>query len=246
MRTAEVDQPSSLAAVLPNPAWRLLAALRTIRDDRGRVLIPGFYDGIARPTREALAHLRENRLDPLAYKRAYGATAVFGGTTRLGRLKAYCYTPTCNIDGILSGYVGAGMKTINPARAMVKLDFRLLPGQRPRRILASLRAHLRRKGFGDVEVVEGSIFEPGASPVGSRIGRTLVAACREVYGRPPAVFPWVGGSSSTWFYTRRGTPAALPPGVAYSGSRLHAPNEDIRLDDARQALKTFAALMMLF
>ena len=245
-RTAEVDQHSSLAAVLPNPAWRLLAALRTIRDDRGRVLIPGFYEGVGRPTREDLEHLRRNRFDPAVYRKTYGVTEVFGGPTRLGRLKAYCYSSTCNIDGLVSGYVGAGSKTINPARAMVKLDFRLLPGQRPRRILARLRSHLRRKGFGDLEVIEHSIFEPGASPISSRIGQAALAACREVYGRPPAVFPWMGGSSSTWFYTSRGTPAALPPGVGYSGSRIHAPNEHIRLEDARRAIKAFAATMMLF
>ena len=56
----------------------------------------------------------------------------------------------------------------------------------------------------------------------------------------------MGGSSSTFFYTSRGTPAALPPGVGYSGSLIHAPNEHIRLDDARQAIKAFAALMLLW
>ncbi len=246
VRTAAVDQHSSLASVLPNPAWRLLAALRAIRDERGRVRVPGFYDGIARPTAGGLAQLRANPFDPATYRKSYGVREVFGGRTRLGRLKAYVYNPTCNIDGLYSGFTGEGSKTINPAYAVAKLDFRLLPGQRPRRILASLRAHLRRRGFGDVEVIEHSVFEPGASPIGSRLGRAAVAACREVYGRAPAVYPWVGGSSSTWFYTSRGTPACLPVGVGYSGSRIHAPNEHIRLADARRAVKAFAALMMLF
>jgi acetylornithine deacetylase/succinyl-diaminopimelate desuccinylase-like protein len=67
-----------------------------------------------------------------------------------------------------------------------------------------------------------------------------------VYGREPAFFPWIGGSSSTWFYTSVGTPAALPTGVGYAGSRIHAPNEHIRLDDARSAVRAFAAFMMLF
>ncbi|HSE96576.1 MAG TPA: M20/M25/M40 family metallo-hydrolase [Methylomirabilota bacterium] len=245
-RTAAVDQHSSLAAVLPNPAWRLIAALRTLRDERGRILIPGFYDGVARPTREDLAHLRKNRFDPASYKKTYGVREVFGGRTRLGRLRAYVYTATCNIDGIVSGFTGSGSKTINPAWAAVKLDFRLLPGQRPRRILGRLRTHLRRQGFGDLEVIEHSIFEPGASPISARIAQATIAGCREVYGQGPEVFPWMGGSSSTWFYTSRGTPAALPPGVGYSGSRIHAPNEHIRLDDARRALQAFAATMMLF
>jgi len=246
VRTAAVDQHSSLAASLPNPAWRLLAALRTIRDARGRVLIPGFYDGVPRPDRDALAMLRRNPFDPRDWQKLYGVTEVFGGGTRLGRLRAYCYNPTCNIDGLVSGYTGPGSKTINPATASVKLDFRLVPGQRPGRILAALRGHLRRNGFGDVQVIQHSTFEPGATPIASGIGRTLIAACEDVYGRPPAVFPWMGGSSSTYFYTSRGTPAALPPGVGYSGSLIHAPNEHVRLDDARRAVKAFAALMMLW
>jgi acetylornithine deacetylase/succinyl-diaminopimelate desuccinylase-like protein len=246
VRTAAVDQHSSLAASLPNPAWRLVDALRTIRDARGRVLIPGFYDGVPRPTADALAMLRRNPFDPRAWQKAYGVTAVFGGSTRLGRLVAYCYNPTCNIDGLASGYIGPGSKTINPATAIAKLDFRLVPGQRPQRVLAALRAHLRRKGFGDVQVIQHSTFEPGASPISSRIGQSLIAACRDVYRREPAVFPWMGGSSSTWFYTSRGTPAALPPGVGYSGSLIHAPNEHVRLEDARRAVKAFAALMMLW
>jgi acetylornithine deacetylase/succinyl-diaminopimelate desuccinylase-like protein len=246
VRTAAVDQHSSLAASLPNAAWRLVAALRTLRDDRGRILLPGFYDGIARPTRDALAWLRRNPFDPRAWGSAYGARAVAGGATRTGRLVAYCYTPTCNIDGLLSGYTGPGSKTINPAEAAAKLDFRLLPGQRPARVLSALRAHLRRKGFGDVEVIEHSAFEPGASPASSAVARAVLAACRDVYGRPAAVFPWIGGSSSTWFYTSRGTPAVMPPGVGYSGSLVHAPNEHVRLDDARRAVKAFAAMMMLW
>src|SRR5262249_6555021 len=71
VRTAAVDQHSSLAASLPNPAWRLLEALRVIRDGRGRVLIPGFYDGVPRPTREAIAFLRANPFDPRAWQKAY-------------------------------------------------------------------------------------------------------------------------------------------------------------------------------
>jgi acetylornithine deacetylase/succinyl-diaminopimelate desuccinylase-like protein len=104
-------------------------------------------------------------------------------------LVAYSYNPTCNIDGIVSGYTGPGSKTINPAHASVKLDFRLVPGQRPLRILAALRAHLRRKGFGDIQVIQHSIFEPGASPFSSPIGQALMAAYQDVYGAAARRFP---------------------------------------------------------
>jgi acetylornithine deacetylase/succinyl-diaminopimelate desuccinylase-like protein len=246
VRTAALDQHSSLAAALPNPAWRLIAALRTLRSARGKVLIPGFYDDVRPPAKEALAYLRRSRFDPAEYEETYGVAEVLGGKTRYGRLKQLFYATTCNIDGLYAGYIGEGSKTINPAYAMAKVDFRLIPDQRPADILEKLKTHLAAKGFDDVDVLSHGTFEPAATPVSSRIGQTLIQACEEVYGRAPNVFPWSTGSSTTWYYTSRGTPAAHGPGVGYVGSKTHAPNEHIRLDDARNAVKATAAMMMLF
>jgi acetylornithine deacetylase/succinyl-diaminopimelate desuccinylase-like protein len=246
VRTAKADQHSSLAASLPNPAWRLISALRTIRSDRGRILLPGFYDNAHRPTEEELAYLRKNRFDPLEFKEVYGVTEVLGGKSRLSRLKQLVYGNTCNIDGFYAGYTGEGSKTINPAYAKVKLDFRLLPGQRPGEVLESLRMHLRDKGFEDISVQCLGSFEPAATPLSSRIGQALLRACREVYDREPNIFPWSVGSSSTWYYTSVGTPSAAGPGVGYAGSKAHAPNEHIRLEDARRAIKATAAMMLAF
>ena len=156
------------------------------------------------------------------------------------------YGTTCTIDGITSGYIGEGHKTVNPSHAMAKLDFRLLPGQRPADILQKLRDHLRTKGFADVEVLDHSSFEPSYTPPSARISHAVIGAMREVYGREPNVFPWSMGSSSTYYFTSRGTPAIAGPGVGYAGSKAHAPNEHIRLDDARRAIKAVAAMLMRF
>ncbi|MEE9237845.1 MAG: M20/M25/M40 family metallo-hydrolase [Thermoplasmata archaeon] len=244
--TAKVDQHSSLATSIPNPAWRLIAALRTLRDDEGRVLIPSFYDNVHRPTEEELDYLGKSRYDPITFKKTYGAVEVFGGDDRLSRLKQLVYGNTCNIDGFYTGYIGEGSKTINPAYAKVKLDFRLLPGQRPREVLKMLTTHLRSEGFGDVHIDELGSFEAAATPLSSRIGQALLSACREVYEREPNIFPWSAGSSSTWYYTSLGTPSAAAPGVGYAGSKVHAPNEHIRLEDAEQAIKATAAMMLAF
>lgn len=246
VRTATADQHSSLATVLPNPAWRLLAALETLRSKRGKILIPGFYAHVPAPTEEELAHLRKASFHPEELKKAYGVTHVLGGKTRLAKLTTLTYSPTCNIDGLYAGYIGDGVKTINPAHAKAKIDFRLIPGQRPGDILEKLKAHLAAKGFDDVEVAPLGMFEPGATPIDSHLGQTLIEACKEVYGRDPEVIPWIGGSSSTWYFTRMGTPAAIGPGVDYSGSKYHAPNEHIRLEDARLSIKAWAAMMMLY
>ncbi|TLZ60280.1 MAG: M20/M25/M40 family metallo-hydrolase [Methanobacteriota archaeon] len=244
VRTAKGDQHSSLAAILPNAAWRLIAALRTLRSENGKILIEGFHDGVIPPDPEMLRYLRKNSADPLRYKEVYGVSEVFGGRTRYQRLKRFMYGTTCTIDGIWSGYTGDGHKTVNPAVAHAKLDFRLLPGQRPDAIFDKLVAHLRNKGFADVSVDKHSTFEPASSSIRERLPQAILAAVREVYRTEPLVYPWSAGSSTTWYFTRVGTPSPHPPGVGYDGSRAHAPNENIRLADARQSMKAIAATIM--
>jgi len=88
---------------------------------------------------------------------------------------------------------------------------------------------------------------PGADMVGGLFAaQAILAATRQVYGREPNVFPWMAGSSTTWYFTRVGTPAVGGPGVGWTGQRIHAPNENIRLADARNAIKTTAALIATF
>ncbi|MEK6851377.1 MAG: M20/M25/M40 family metallo-hydrolase, partial [Candidatus Thermoplasmatota archaeon] len=156
VRTAAVDQHSSIATVVPNAAWRLIHALNALRDANGRILVKGFYDGARKPTREELAYLRRNTWDPKDWEKTYGTSLLVKGT-RSDRLKEHVYRNTCTIDGIWSGYTGEGHKTVNPAVAHCKVDFRLIPGQRPDAIYRKLLAHLRAKGFKDVEVEKHSV-----------------------------------------------------------------------------------------
>lgn len=246
VRTAKVDQHSSLASILPNAAWRLVAALRALRNERGKITIPGFSENVHVPDAEELRHLRKNTFDPMDYRDLFGVTDLLVGRTRYARLKAMVYGTTCTIDGIASGYTGEGHKTVNPAAAMAKLDFRLLPGQRPADILEKLRVHLRDRGFADVEVLDHSSFEPAHTPPSARIAQAIIGAMREVYRQDPNIFPWSMGSSATSYFSTRGTPAISGPGVGYAGSRAHAPNEHIRLEDARRAIKAVAAMLMRF
>ncbi len=245
VRTAAVDQHSSLATVIPNAAWRLIHALNALRDAEGRVLIKGFYDGAQKPTKEERAYLAKNTWDPRDWEATYGTKLLVKGS-RSERLMEHVYRSTCTIDGIWSGYTGEGHKTVNPAVAHAKVDFRLIPGQRPEPVYRKLTAHLRAKGFRDVEVEKHSVFEPGATSVTSGLSRAIIAATKDVYGRPPNILPWMSGSSTTWYFTRVGTPAVGGPGVGWTGERIHAPNENIRLADARNAIKATAAMILRF
>ncbi len=246
LRTASVDQHSSFATVIPNPAWRLAYALTSLRGPDDRVRIKGFYDGAHnKPTKEERAYLAKNSWDPKEWESAYGTKLLVKGS-RMDRLLAHMYRSTCTIDGIWSGYTGEGHKTVNPAVAHAKIDFRLVPGQRPEAIYRKLLAHLKSHGFGDIEVEKHSVFEPAGTSVTSSISRAIIAATRQVYGKAPNILPWMAGSSTTWYFTRVGTPAVGGPGVGWIGERIHAPNENIRLADARNAIKTVAAMLAQF
>jgi acetylornithine deacetylase/succinyl-diaminopimelate desuccinylase-like protein len=244
VRTAAVDQHSSVATVIPNAAWRLLAALRTLRSDDGTVRIDGFLDGVPPPDPTMLRYLRRSTVDPLSLKALYGASDLYGGRTKFSRLRRAFYGTTCTINGIWSGYTGPGHKTVNPAVAHAKLDLRLVPGQRPDDIFEKIVAHLGARGFSDVRVTKDSSFEPAACSVSDRFPQAILAATRAVYGVEPDVYPWSLGSSTTSFFTQAGTPAPHPPGVGYTGSLAHAPNEHIRLRDARLAMKVAAGMIL--
>jgi acetylornithine deacetylase/succinyl-diaminopimelate desuccinylase-like protein len=126
------------------------------------------------------------------------------------------------------------------------LDFRLIPGQPPGEVLKAMKTHLKAGGFEDVEVKSHGTFEPATTPLSSRIGQALQRGYEAAYEEAPNIFPWSMGSSSTYYYTSLGTPSAAGPGVGYAGSKTHAPNEHIRLADARSGIKATAAMMLAF
>jgi len=246
-RTAAVDQHSAWAAILPNAAWRLLAALRTLRDERGKVLIPGWTDTAMKATRQQLAHLRKSEFDEKPLLKDWGIAAPLVEKSGYDLIRHALYSPTCTICGIVSGYQGPGTKTVNPAVASVKLDFRLLPGMKAMEQLEKLKAFLTAKGFADIDVHYHDSIEASATPYDTRVAKACIAAGKEVYGRQPSVWPWSLGASAYGFFNEVvGVPSVSGPGVGYEASRIHAPNEHIRLADFANGTKYMASLFARF
>src|SRR5512145_2188955 len=130
-------------SIFPNAAWRLVWALNTLKGPDERILIPGFYDNVKPPTArdvELLSALDDPTQD---YKSRYGVPYFIKGLTGGVNLKVEeIFSPTCTICGLTSGYQGPGSKTVLPAKASAKVDFRLVPDQTPELTLRLLRAHL--------------------------------------------------------------------------------------------------------
>ena len=238
--TADVDLHSSLAPIVPNPAWRLVHALATMRDLEGRILIPDVVAGIEAPSardRELGALLP----DPRPELREVAGVRTFRDAQDLNDV--LLFEPTCTICGLESGYLGEGSKTVLPKSARAKLDFRLVPGQDPTRVRDAVRRHLDEHGFSDIEVRQLSGEFAFRSDVAHPAVETIVTVMREVYGAEPVVRPTSPGSGPMHPIGRLGMPI-LAFGSGYYGSRAHAPDENIRLEDVDLAAETFGRLVL--
>ncbi|MFW6115551.1 MAG: M20/M25/M40 family metallo-hydrolase [Chloroflexota bacterium] len=244
-REAARDLHSALAATVANPAWRLLWALNALKDRDGEVRIPGFYDNVRPVTPAQRQALAEWDYPEEEVRALYGIDAFLDDLTGEKLKERLIFGPTCNVDGFHAGYGGPGSKTVLPSRAAAKLDFRLVPDQDPARILRLLREHLEEEGFGDVQVVT---FNGGEHPVAGDPSHPFVQACaataERIYGHRPAVIPMMAGTGPVHQLCGRfGIPMATAAGVGYAGSRGHAPDEHIRIDDFVLVTKYLVGLL---
>ena len=227
------DQHSSLAVVAPSPVWHVVEALMTLRDPKGKVLIDGFYDDVVPPTDDDMEILRNLPFDETAELERLGVSEFVGGDTGLDLLRRYYFEPTCNIAGIVAGFTVPGAsKTVLPKEAMAKLDMRLVPDQDPDDIVAKLRKHLDSRGFGDIQINRFSNEHPVRSPSDSLIGKAALAGVEGVFSEPPAVSPMMIGTGPMHpVASVLGIPTVSPAGVCRPESNIHAPNENVRVED---------------
>lgn len=248
-RGVAYDLHSSNAPIAPNAVWHLLAALNTLRDPSGRILIEHFYDDVLPPTERERELMARNPIDIAERLQSWQISHPLGETADPATLtERLLYSPTCNICGIWGGYSGEGSKTIIPASAGVKIDFRLVPNQDPNRVLALLRQHLQTHGFADVEAValeEGEY--PAQSNVDTPLMTALIRSARAVYANEPAVLPRTAGTGPMELLCQRyGIPVVGGAGTGYYNSRIHSPNENIRVEDFFLGVKHIAALLAEF
>jgi acetylornithine deacetylase/succinyl-diaminopimelate desuccinylase-like protein len=218
-------------SIFPNAAWRLTWALTSLKGVDERILIPGFYDDAIPPS----ARDRElmGKLPDVAdvYKKQYGVKEFIKGLKGGTELKVEeVFTPTCTICGLTSGYQGVGQKTVQPASASAKVDFRLVPNQKPDDILKKLRAHLDAQGFSDVKIHYWGGEPAARTDPDDAFIKIVVDTSTEIYGVPMEIVPMVGGSGPSYpFVHDLGLPVATM-GLGYPETKAHAPNENIRID----------------
>ncbi len=226
-RGPKLDVHSSYFAQLDSPVWHLVQALNTLVGPDGHTpAVDGFFDKV-QPLSPELQKILEDaipRRNEASAKKALGVERWFKDESWHDSLVRLVTQPTINIQGLVGGYTGPGGKTILPHRAVAKIDMRLVPDMTAKGTLELLKAHLAKRGFGDIEVNMTGGYDPTQTPPDSKLVQGMIAAYRTA-GVEPLLWPRLAGSWPGVTFT--GPPLRLPAGQygLGHGGGAHAPDE---------------------
>jgi acetylornithine deacetylase/succinyl-diaminopimelate desuccinylase-like protein len=235
------DTHSSFKAMIDSPVWRLVQALGTlVTPDGNTPAIDGYMEHV-RPLgaeeKELIASAAK-RLTERQFQVASGATKWIDDLPFLSALERLVSMPTVNIEGIYGGYTGPGGKTVLPHKASAKLDLRLVPDLTAEEALAKLKAHLAKRGYGDIEVTMTGGYSSTATPADAPLIQAQVAVLQRA-GIDAVLWPRLAGSYPGYVFTD--PPVSLPSGhfgLGY-GTGAHAPDEFFLIESANPKLRGY-------
>jgi len=226
-RGPKLDVHSSNKARLDSPAWHLVEALASLVSSDGNTPVVDQYLEKVRPVsaaEKAMIDEAAKRQNEELLKKQLGVQHWVHDVSFRESLELLCSRPTINIEGLVAGYTGPGGKTILPHRAVAKMDLRLVPDMTASDALAKLKAHLAKRGFGDIEVNMTGGYDPTSTGPDSLPVRVETAIYKR-NGVDPIVWPRNAGSWPGYVFT--GEPLKLPAiqfGFGH-GNGAHAPDE---------------------
>lgn len=232
VETAAMDVHSGMGgSIFPNAAWRLVWALNTLKGPDERIRLPGFYDSVRPPSERDRKMMQDLPEVADEYRQRYGIRNFLKGLTDGIELRiAEVFEPTCTICGLTSGYQGPGSKTVLPARASAKIDFRLVPDQTPQQVLQQLRAHLDDEGFSDIKITFLGGEPPARTDPDDPFVELVIKTAEPVFGYPMQPVPLIGGSGPNYPFIEILKVPVVTAGAGYPGTLAHAPNENMRID----------------
>ena len=228
------DIHSSNKARVDSPAWHLVLALATLVSPDGNTPAIANYANKARPISAAekkMVATAASRLNESVAKQQLGVKVWVHDADWQQALEMLVADPTVNIEGLVGGYTGPGGKTILPHKAVAKMDLRLVPDMTAAEALAALKAHLKNKGFGDIEVNMTGGYDPTSTSGDSPLIQQQIAVYKE-WDIDPILLPRLAGSWPGYVFT--GDPLHLPAGHfgLGHGNGAHAPDEYYVIDSA--------------
>jgi acetylornithine deacetylase/succinyl-diaminopimelate desuccinylase-like protein len=242
---ANADLHSSLAVLVENPAWRLVHALKTMRDENGTITVKNWHEDIRDFSPEELECIKQEYFDVSDFKKNYGLSNMFNENDTEKMKKASVGGVTSNISGLFSGYIGEGSKTVLPSKAMAKLDFRLVPDMMPEKQFKLLRDHLDSNGFKDIKLKFMSGEPACRIPVNNEFVKLVEASALEEFGKVIKSIS-SAGTGPMWYFNNILKCPCVSIGCTYKYSRIHSPNEFVRIDLIKKTTKCIGNIIERF
>jgi len=233
------DIHSSNKARVDSPAWHLVEALATlVSPDGNDPVIEGFADKARpiSPAEKAMITTAAQRLDENVAKKQMGVEHWVHDVSWQEALELLMSRPTVNIEGLVGGYTGPGGKTILPHRAVAKIDMRLVPDMQATEALAALKAHLAKRGFGDIEVNMTGGYNPNSTSADAALIRAQTAVYKN-RGINPIVLPRSAGSWPGYVFTDKPLNLAAGHFGMGHGNGAHAPDEYYLIESKNEKVK---------
>jgi len=229
-----------------NPIWRMTRALATMMDDAEQIQIEGFYDDVVPPSAEDEALLQQlaRTFDPANELWMWDTERFKYDLHGADLLRRYLYDPQLNIDGVLGGYTGPGMKTLLPHEVRVKMDVRLVPNMEPERVRQRIRDHLVKIGRDDFEVHFYEGYPAAKTNVSEHVVQSVIRSCRSL-GAEPEIWPHVAGSAPLYLFSRVLNQPFATGGLGHGG-RPHSPNEYATVEGMRLFERSVARFIYEF
>ncbi len=239
------DVHSSLAVLIKNPAWRLIEAVKTLRNTDGKILIKDWYKEVTPFSKNDLELIKNEPFDENMFKKEFGVKSFVGNKKGMDAKKALVGGATCNIAGFVSGYTGDGAKTVLPGYALVKIDFRLIPKMDPKKQVLRLKNHLKSKGFADIGI---KVFH-GEAAARTNSSNPFVSVVKDAadksFGKSILNVSHAGTGPMYPFVDILNAPC-ISIGSTYMFSRIHSPNEFARVDLLKKTTKCMCLIMNNF
>ncbi|MFC7330749.1 M20/M25/M40 family metallo-hydrolase [Marinactinospora rubrisoli] len=234
----------NFGGVVANPILELSRFLGRLVEANGDLTAPGIDVGVPRITEEERALVRDLPLDLADFRARTGGDplpAAFGEEY----YERLLYKPYFNVSGITGGYTGTGMKTLIPTSAMAKVDMRLVGGQDPDDVLASIEKFIDDQGFRGLSVRKMFSQPPSRTPVDHPYADVVAQAVEHGFGHAPVRVPSLAGTTPDYVFTKLlGIPSIMVP-FAPADQNHHAPNESMRISLFKKGTAASARLIEL-
>lgn len=236
----------SYGGAVMNPAMALGRILATMHDEKGRIQIKGFYKRARDWGKKARGAMKKLPFKNEAFRKETGSPALFGEGA-FTTLERVWMRPTCEVNGLLSGYTGEGAKTVLPAKAMAKVSCRLVPDQDPVEIARLFEKHVMRVAPKGVTVKVTYIH--GGKPWRAELDGPLYDAARTAlkaaFGKDPVIVGEGGSIPVVGDFQRILKAPVLLLGFGLPGENAHAPDEWISVENFTKGLRAVATLYEL-